>query len=119
MRVRNTIGPEYYLDRGVADTLVMPRKSRLKGGCRQNCLPHQTLCHAACQFQGVGADAFVGEADDEAGALARGAFDFDLAVVSLDDPGDETEAEAEALFGSGRGSLAGDAVEAVDDMRQR
>ena len=43
---------------------------------------------------------------------------FDLAVVGLDNPGDKAEAKAEALFRRWRGSLAGDAVEAVEDVRQ-
>src|ERR1039458_2834964 len=54
------------------------------------------------QLHSVAADAFVGQKDDEARALTRGALHLDLAVVRLHNPGDETEAEAEALFGGGQ-----------------
>src|ERR1035441_9941039 len=53
------------------------------------------LCHASGQLHSVAADAVVGQKDDEARALTRGALHLDLAVVRLDDPGDETEARSE------------------------
>src|ERR1017187_1799803 len=105
----------------------MPQPARSKSSRRAGCtarvyrtgaLARLVAGGPAGQFQRVAADAFVGEADDEARSFARSALDFDLAVVRLDDPGDKAEAEAESLFGRWRRALAGDAVEAVEDMRQ-
>src|SRR5271157_2716200 len=94
-------------------TLRGLHKSELRSDAQRG-----ALCHSARQLQSVAADAFVGQKDGEARSLAGGALHLDLAVVRLHDPGDEAEAEAEALFGAGRGALAGDAVEAVEDVRQ-